>query len=152
EARQQLKTAEGLVNELRNTESAAQARLEVLAQSLQPEPGSAKASITTIGGQDFSEILDIEPGWEKAIAALLSGSTDSVWIETWTEGYEAAAKLQQEKISDIRMFFAGFSQKPVIDMDVENVLQISDIVKPREEKQTSFQLLESYFTSSVAVD
>ena len=152
EARQQLKTAESLVNELRNAESAAQARVEVLAQSLQPAPGSAKASITTIGGQDFSEILDIEPGWEKAVAALLSGSTDSVWLDTWTAGYEAAQNLQKEKISDVRIFFAGFSQQTVIETEVENVLQVSDIVKPREEKQTSFQHLKSYFTSSIAVE
>ena len=152
EARQQVKTAEGVVNELRSTESAARARVEVLAQSLQPDPGSAKATIANIGGQDFSEILDIEPGWEKAIAALLAGSIDSVWFDTWAAGYEAAEKLQDEEISDLRIFFGDFSQGTVADIDFDNVLRIADIVKPREGKQMSFQYLMSYFTSSVAVE
>ena len=152
EADQQLKTAEGLLNELRNAQSAARARVEVLNQSLRPAPGSAKASIANIGGQDFSEILDIEPGWENAVAALLSGSTDSVWLDTWTEGYRAAEKLQHDDISDLRIFFADLSQRDLATSPVEEVLQISQLVRPRDGQQTNFEHLKSYFTSAIAVE
>ncbi|GAA4119697.1 chromosome segregation protein SMC [Enteractinococcus coprophilus] len=152
EARQQLKTAEGVANELRNAQSAAQARVEVLAQSLQPVPGSAKASIANIGGQDFSEILDIEPGWEKAIAALLSGSTESLWLNTWTVGYRAAEKLQHEEAPDVRIFFADFSQPSSIEVPVKNALQLSEILRPRDGQHASFETLRSYFASSIAVE
>src|SRR5699024_11361750 len=84
--------------------SAAEARLEILEQSLQPPSGSALAAICEHMPQDVSEVLEIEPGWETAIAALLAGSTDRAWVNSREAGIAALETLQHCDADDIRIF------------------------------------------------
>src|SRR5699024_8195567 len=80
------KKAEATVNSLKEKLSAARARVEVLEQSLQPASGSSLAAIQNYQPVDVSEVLNIEPGWETAIAALLAGSMDRAWLESLASG------------------------------------------------------------------
>src|SRR5699024_11585576 len=54
--------------------------------------------------QDVSEVLESEPGWETAIAALLAGSTERAWVNSREAGIAALETLQHCDADDVRIF------------------------------------------------
>ena len=151
QARDRVEDAERIVNIHRNEVSAANARVEVLAQSLQPEPGSARDAISHLGAQDLSEILEIEPGWEKSVAALLSGSAERCWFDTSNDAYQAADLLQQQEVSDSRIFFKAISTAETLQFDTGDLLRVTGLLAPREGQEHSFQQLVEYLQDCIVV-
>lgn len=150
--RAELNEAEKAVNQLRNESSAAQARVEVLAQSLQPAPGSAQTAIKDLEPRDLSEFLDIERGWETAIAALLAGSTDRLWLEQLSDSVGAVDRLQQHEVSDVRFFYPGITEISVTSLATTNAIVASTVVSARSTKTVAFTHLQRYLDSSLLVD
>src|SRR5699024_1227008 len=100
-----VKDAEETLNNIKSELSAAQARIKVLEQSLQPASGTALAALHEHDPHDVSDILNIEPGWETAIAALLAASTDRAWLNSLETSIAAVETLQQHDVADIRIFY-----------------------------------------------
>lgn len=145
------KKAEAKVNSLKEELSAARARVEVLEQSLQPASGSSLAAIQNYQPVDVSEVLNIESGWETAIAALLAGSRDRAWLESLDSGVKALGTLQQHDVSDIRIFYPSSLPNEQLGDDTER-LPASAVISAREKESTAFMALRSFLSSAVLAE
>src|SRR5699024_322359 len=150
--RAETRTAEDAVNRIKSQLSAAEARLEILEQSLQPSPGSALAAIDEYMPEDVSEVLEIEAGWETAIAALLAGSTDRAWVNSRENGMTALETLQQHDADDIRIFMPRAN---VLDDQTDLGLSTrtaTSVVGPRNTAGLAYKHLSSLLASAVLVE
>ena len=147
-----VREAEASVNSFKSKLSAAHARAEVLEQSLQPASGTALASIQEHGPSDISEILEIEPGWETAIAALLAGSTDRAWLDSSAVGFAALDILQQHDVADIRIFHP--KSVAIIDRPIanQNLQPAASVVSPRDSEAIAFTHLKFLLVTAVLVE
>src|SRR5699024_8989619 len=146
-----VKKAEANVNSLEEELSAACARVEVLEQSLQPASGSSLAAIHNYQPIDVSEVLNIESGWETAIAALLAGSRDRAWLESLDSGVAALGTLKHKDVSDIRIFYRSqLANEQMVD-DTER-LPASYVISERKRKFTAVMALRSYLVYAVLVE
>ncbi|WP_022871627.1 chromosome segregation protein SMC [Yaniella halotolerans] len=143
--------AELAVNRSKEQLSAARARVEILEQSLQPASGTSLAALKIHQPLDVSEIINIEGGWETAIAALLAGSTDRAWLASFDSAISGLATLQNQDVSDIRIFYpTSHWDEPL--SDTEKLVQASAVVSPRLEATTAYKNLRSFLASAVLVE
>ncbi len=150
--RDKTRNAEATVNRIKAELSAATARVDVLEESLQPAPGSALAAIENFGPQDVSEILDIESGWEAAIATLLAGSTDRAWVASREHGVAAIETLQHHNAADIRLFMPQTASSPMQPDLTSFVRPAASVVTPREPQADAYQHLHALLASAVLVE
>jgi len=150
--RTETRTAEDTVNRIKTQLSAAEARLEILEQSLQPSSGSALAAIYEHMPQDVSEVLEIEPGWETAIAALLAGSTDRAWVNSREAGIAALETLQHHDADDIRIFMP----RVIVHNDQADLSSsarpATSVVAPRNAADKAYEHLSLLLASAVLVE
>ncbi|NWN89641.1 MAG: chromosome segregation protein SMC [Micrococcaceae bacterium] len=151
-ARQELRDFDDSVSSLKGDLSAARARLEVLEQSLQPDPGSAHAAIREYLPRDVSEILNIDQGWETAIASLLAGSTDRLWLNSLENSLNAASALDQQDVSDVRIFYPGSAGHDLAEGSVPSATIATTVVSPREKGSSAFEHIKHVLASSILVE
>jgi chromosome segregation protein len=152
EARSQLAKAEADANALRNKISAAEARVEVLQQALQPDPGSAQAALAEFDHLDISEILEIEPGWEAAISALLAGSTDRLWLEDSADISSVIQTLEKLDVSDVRVFHPHTAELSKGLQELPLAVSAMSVVMPREPHSAAFKYLQGILATGLLVD
>src|SRR5699024_1246170 len=145
-----VKDAEETLNNIKSELSAAQARIKVLEQSLQPASGTALAALHEHDPHDVSDILNIEPGWETAIAALLAASTDRAWLNSLETSIAAVETLQQHDVADIRIFYPSdvYSDQPAIS----NVRFANSVISARKADAGAFEYFASFLQSAVLVE
>ena len=145
--------AEKALNSYKNEASAAQARVEVLKQSLQPDPGSTQAALHEFEPRDLAEILEIEPGWEAAISALLAGSTDRVWLDAEVQLSEVLEVLDEQKVSDVRIFHPYEGDKsPHSFPELTDAIPAQKVVSVREDASEAFHHLQRILSSGLVVE
>lgn len=152
ELRTVLTRAQSRLNQLKNDVSAADARVEVLEQSLQPDPGSAHAAAHEFGPLDLAEVLEIEPGWEAAISALIAGSTDRFWLESVAESFRVFETLEQHDVSDVRIFYPSVSNAPKITKNIPTAMPASSVISARPGGTVAFASLEQLLASELVVE
>ncbi len=153
EAREVRASAERALSTSQSDASAAQARAEVLKQSLQPDPGSAQAALHELQPRDLAEILDIEPGWEAAISALLAGSTDRVWLDSEFQLSEVLDLLEVQKVSDVRIFQPAKTELSAPNFpEIVNALPAQKVVSVREGASEAFDHLQRVLSSGLVVE
>src|SRR5690625_1138159 len=151
-AHAELAEAEKAWNELGNEVSGAQARVEVLKDALQPEPGSAQAALQALEPRDLASILEIEPGWEAAIAALLAGSIDRFWLDDTPEPQHLIDLLDQHNVSDVRIFHPPTRELPPPAIDVPGATLASQVVTVREPETAAFEHIQRLLSRALVVD
>lgn len=147
-----VKEAESAVHRLTSELSAASARVQVLEQSLQPESGSALATIQEHKPYDISEILEIEPGWETAITALLAGSTDRAWTDSLESSLAAMDTLCEHNVADIKLFYPGAGERTDQIAADANLRLATSVVSPREMESNAFVHLGYFLATAVLVE
>ncbi|WGH93455.1 chromosome segregation protein SMC [Auritidibacter ignavus] len=84
--------------------SAIQARIEVLKDSLEPEKGSARASLKNVAVAELSAQFVVSTGWERAIAAVLPMSVEQLWADDSQTVKVAVELLQQAEVETTRIY------------------------------------------------
>jgi chromosome segregation protein len=99
EAEERLRTAESELRELTDTAARTQARAEALARALEEFSGAGGRSI--IGELDgvlgaFLDLVEVEPGWEKAVESAAGASLGAVVVDGRTSAHAALSALRRD--------------------------------------------------------
>ena len=103
--------------------------------------------------RDLAEILEIEPGWEAAISALLAGSTDRVWLDADIQLSEVLEVLGEQKVSDVRIFRQNqVEESPHSFPEIADAIPAQKVVSVRGHASAAFQHLQRILSSGLVVE
>jgi chromosome segregation protein len=88
-----------------SADGAAVARRDALAEALEPEAGAAVTVLGDLNPTTLAEAVQVDGGWEAAIAAALGGPAEQLVLEGLGEAIEAAGRLAQSGAADARLLY-----------------------------------------------
>jgi chromosome segregation protein len=88
-----------------SADGAAAARRDALAEALEPEAGAAVTVLGDLNPTSLAEAVQVEGGWEAAIAAALGGPEEQWVLEGLGPAVEAAGRLAGAGAADARLLY-----------------------------------------------
>jgi chromosome segregation protein len=88
-----------------SADGAAVARRDALAEALEPEAGAAVTVLGDLNPTTLAEAVQVDGGWEAAIAAALGGPAEQLVLEGLGPAIEAAGRLAQSGAADARLLY-----------------------------------------------